>query len=438
MSLSSDNYKYLELIFSNKINSDFATSSTIITKNYLKKYDFKIDTLNFPLLIDYYDYEGLCKAAKILRTIQKKLLKYLLSRWAKNIILQFFNCDPGLEFFIDWKRLENGDEQMCRFDIIPSTNGYKFCEINADSSIAGFKLCEITNLILKHNNLKNYYTEVSPLQNLTEYLRTIITREKVKTLIVFGLSKYLMEGSGTVKHTYAYFKNCFKELKVILITEKDFEQVIPTLPDNKKIIFRIGPYDDISDQILLQNMFDTKAIIINSFETEIFSNKKWFSIFNNTIFHKMLTKEELATLNKYIPKTEEITSRNIPYLLKNKDKYVFKANISFGGKGIIFGDESSEKDLEKVLFKNHSNWTAQEKIISEKINFSKNHNNFNVVLGLYYINKNCSGLLVRLNSANRVVSGSLNGTKVGWALKMSDNERENFINDISSTNRRII
>src|SRR3546814_1578760 len=58
--------------------------------------------------------------------------------------------------------------------------------------------------------------------------------------------------------------------------------------------YRMALYDDVDFHPLLARVFDSGATVINKFETEIRSNKKWFAIFHDPKYQNLLTDHERA------------------------------------------------------------------------------------------------------------------------------------------------
>merc|ERR1711933_704967 len=95
-------------------------------------------------------------------------------------------------------------------------------------------------------------------------------------VVIFSAKKYFTDGSGTVKSLHDCVSKTITEVPVFLYNEDTYpENLFDTIQSKKTLVYRMALYDDIDFLPFLAKIFDSGATVINKFETEIRSNKKW-------------------------------------------------------------------------------------------------------------------------------------------------------------------
>lgn len=394
--------------------------------NFLKKYGANHSTFPMPLVMEKSAYEALCQASQLLIQAQTKILKFLLSTHDQDHILEMFDLPKEANLFIDWDELKAGNKIIARPDIIPSNQGYKFCELNIESSLGGIKFfdCFSSYFSAIGGDISTY---LSPRKTIGNYLHKLVLDHKFERVFIFCLNQYLLEGSGTVKSLFDSVKEAISEVPVSIVTEEDYPEEFLNINHGKKtLIYRLALYDDLNCHSLFSKIFASGATIINTFETEIRSNKKWFALFHDNQYQSILTEAERQTILKYTPFTISIHQDNIEYLIENKNNFVFKANRSYGGEAVFVGSDHNADFLRSTL-KNMKGGTAQEYIKCEAIYLPDGEKHElrqnKIVLGLFQILDQFTGLLIRGSIKNSVVN-TKHGAKVSWAFPISLQERE--------------
>lgn len=402
-------------------------------KDFLELQGANFPILPIPLVISQDSYNELCAAAKLLISSQTKIIKILLKQYSQDELLDFFNLPMSIKPFIDWHELKKGEKVIGRFDILPSKNGFYFCEINADPAVNGLKLFDSMNKFARIMQWSFVHNSSSPRKNIAEYLRNIVLKHNFKTIVFLAVKFYIHEGSGTINSLFQFVKEYIPEVEVLLADENSYPQ---TLLNPKKgantLIYRMGFYRDLNCDELILNIFKSGATMINTFESEIRSNKKWMAIFQDPNYYKYLTEQEQANIFKYIPLTFNI-SNNLENFLSKKEDYVFKKNISYGGLDVLMG---SEHDVDKIknIISNSQNWIVQKRIPIEDIFLPENElfeiKPFKIVLGLFFVENNYSGMLVRASSNKSIVNVTYGGASMGWAYPVSSEELDYSINQL--------
>ena len=124
----------------------------------------------------------------------------------------------------------------------------------------------------------------------------MVLEHKFERVVIFSLKQYLLEGSGAVKSLFDSVTETISEVPVSLVTEEDYpEEYLDSNEGKKTLIYRLALYDDLNCYSLFSKIFASGATVINTFETEIRSNKKWFALFYDQQYHSILGEAERET-----------------------------------------------------------------------------------------------------------------------------------------------
>jgi hypothetical protein len=421
--------------FVNKKEQIVSSNALNRMQAFITRYDCRFHLLPIPLVVDKQSYDELGQATKILMESQKKILAYLIASLSQKEILSYFDLPSEILPFINWKELINGENIIVRFDIVPSEYGFQFCEINAESSIGGLKLRDCYSEYLQalnfHDNL-----DYSPRQQIADFLYKKTQDNEYDQIVIFSMKAYLEEGTGTVRSLHECVANHVTHLPVILAHEQSYpEELLMPLKGIKTLVYRLAMYDDVNCHDLFLKLFSSGATVINSFASEIRSNKKWFAMFHDEKFQSILTKEERFTIEKYIPWTHYLTENNINQFLEQKNELVFKKNRAYGGSSVLVGQEHEQNILFNKLA-DLTHWTVQKLIecsdICLPVDDSFQIQSCKIVLGLFLINNQNSGMLIRASSKSRVVSVATEDAYIGWVLPASYVQRDKLLSNLDS------
>ena len=97
----------------------------------------------------------------------------------------------------------------------------------------------------------------------------------------------------------------------------------------------------------------------NSFRSKIPHKKSSFSILTDELYHRLFTGEQLTAIRDHIPWTRIVeddqatvngeTVDLLGYLRKDRFRFVLKPTDDYGGKGIVFGWESTESEWDDAI-----------------------------------------------------------------------------------------
>jgi diaminobutyrate-2-oxoglutarate transaminase len=120
-------------------------------------------------------------------------------------------------------------------------------------------------------------------------------------------------------------------------------------------------------QPLVKAVRDGVASMVNPFSSALGSNKVILAILSEEKYHPLLKSDTVAVMKKYLPwtrlfhiKTDNALLRKI---VENKDSYVLKKGISYGGSAVFVGQEVNKEQwkalTEKILNIPEERWIVQ-------------------------------------------------------------------------------
>lgn len=106
-------------------------------------------------------------------------------------------------------------------------------------------------------------------------------------------------------------------------------------------------------------MADGAVCMCNSFRSKIPHKKASLAILCDSRFAGLFTRDQLATIRSHIPWTRKMaegmtTFQEEPvdlleFLRRDREQFVLKPNDDYGGKGIVFGWESTQSEWDQAL-----------------------------------------------------------------------------------------
>lgn len=397
------------------------------TRDYLvEKRAHKEPYLSCPLIIEQGEFDRLADAGRALLRAQEKILRHLSRSFSRPQLLALFGVPEILVPFIDWKHLIEGNNFVVRFDIVPSASGNYFCEINCDTTVAGFELFECMKVYADALDWPLMGDAHAPHEDIGRLFDRLAREKGIERILVCDWSCYRNSGSFGFDFLYESLKRRMPHLDVRMAYEDEFPaDWLEPGAAGKTLVYRGFMFADMDDGgRFMSRLQRSGATIINTFETEIRSNKCWFAMFFDPRYRQLLAADELAAIDQYLPRTEALDAGTLAPLLARKQDYVFKLNSSSGGKGVFMGAEHTDAEL-RALFDEHglSKWTAQQLIVSEELELP-NDDDFataphHLVIGMFLVDGRASGVNVRASKSSRIVNVSLGHASCLWANPMT-------------------
>jgi hypothetical protein len=187
----------------------------------------------------------------------------------------------------------------------------------------------------------------------------------------------------------------------------------------RTLVHRIVTYDDTPDKgAFLARLRDAGTTVSCMFEAELKTHRRWLSLLCDPGYRHLLDDEECATIERYVPYTYDVRPDAVDATIADKDRLVFKRGYTFGGKGVLMGDEYSPEHLRTLLTTDGSGWVAQRRVYASSLDLpviGGRTEPFYFVLGVFVYGDNASGLLVRAAARSCVMNVS-QGDAISWAF----------------------
>jgi hypothetical protein len=378
-----------------------------------------------PLVIDKGDFDALAAAGAALLSAQGKILRALCSQLSRPELMDLFGLSRTFESQIDWDKLVSGEQLITRFDIVPTGDGYSFCEINCDTTVGGFEFCDCHKLYAQKVGLSALADVTAPHQHIAELLAALAARHGFKRLLVCEWSSFRNTGRFGFDYLCGFLRRELPHLEVRMAHEDDYPA--DWLREGEAadlLVYRGFMFEDMSDGgAFFARLQRSGATIVHTFETEIRSNKRWFQMFGDARFQHLLSPAERAAIRDYVPTTQAVTADNLDKLLQQKASYVFKLNNSNSGRGVLIGAERGRDELLALITaQGVGEWTVQPVLDSVELvlpefdgSASPGSASHRLVLGLYLVDGRASGVNVRASKRSRIVSVNLGTGCWLWA-----------------------
>jgi len=404
---------------------------------FLDSYDgHAFHILPIPAVFRREDYEALVDAGRTLLSAQTKIIRHLCDALGREGVLRLFRVPAGMVPLIDWDELIQGDRIVSRFDVVPADDGYYFCEINTDSSVAGSEIFDCLQVFADALDWSLADGFHSPNADKAQLVRKLVVQKGLERVLIFGLHMYEHLGFPSFELEKAYFQAALPDIAVDIVDEFTYPEAL-LLPEHgaKTLVYRIGVYEDMTCQDLLERMVASGATIVNTFESAIRMDKAWFSLFHDARYQAVLDAREIAAIRLYVPYTFHLAETELDSVLAAKDGYVFKLNHSYGGAGVLLGLEHDAAALRAELLKRGiDNWIVQRLISFRGIDMPQDDSfepaTHNLVLAFFLIDGKAGGMMVRASRSSRVVNVSQGTAKMVWAVPVDSDDRSRLLDEL--------
>lgn len=260
---------------------------------------------------------------------------------------------------------------LARPDFLPTPEGLKVVEMNVASAIGGIGNTDRHAEVFFRTNLANAMQKeginisFSPMaKNWADFLYKHSPNIGVKAnpVVMMGLLSEeeldINNFNSFVTYEVLHFlrMNGFKVMTAP-ISKFDFRHDGVYYKDSKiDIVLTSFIFIEARDagmldicETLLENHEAGKVIFYGGATSTIFDHKVNLAILSSDEFAEYFTDEEKEKINKYIPRTEKLTTSNANDAIKNKNGLVLKNCISFGGQEVFIGKNCSENEWEGTV-----------------------------------------------------------------------------------------
>jgi hypothetical protein len=368
--------------------------------------------------IDAPAHAGLCQATGLLVSAQDKLARHLAETRSGAELATMFEVPAGMAAHMNWANLAASGPPMLRADVIPTDSGYYFCELN---HFCGVGAGEGYHSALAFAELLGRPAAgVSPFRHLAHLYLAECQRLGLTRMVILDTARHRTQGFGEQLMVQRYMRLVAPGIETYYHDEHTYpaEWLAPA-EAKRTLVHRIITYDDTPDNgAFLAALRDGGATVSCMFESELKMHRKWFSLLCDPDYQHLLDDQELATVKRYIPHTFDVHPANLDAVLAGKDGLVFKRSYTYGGKGVLIGDEHAPDELRSLLTDGPSAWVAQHRVYSSDLYLPTADRGLaphSFALGIFMFGNNTSGLLVRAAADSSVVNVSQGGG-VSWAF----------------------
>lgn len=386
--------------------------------------------LPIPLAFDRHTFEALAAAGLHILAAQTKILQHLLQRCARAELLRRFEIPEAMEPTVDWDELIAGAHTICRFDVIPSNDGYYFCELNPDSCVGGTEIADCLQVFCDAVRWPLAEALESPQHATVRLLRRVVEHHGLTRIVLCDWSTNRGSGYFGFDLLRRHLARALPALEIHLVDETTYQGAwLDPAEGRRTLVHRGFMYQDITDGgAFVRRLRASGATIINTFETELRMHKGWLAMFCDPAYHPLLTGAEREAIARYVPHTVAVTRDNLEALLRRKAELVFKPCVGYGGDGVRIGaDHSAEQLRAWIEARGEARWIAQQAIAFDGLELpftsAFEHRTHHVVLGLYLIDGRASGLTLRASSRSKVVNLHHGGAGYTWAVPMTAEEQ---------------
>ncbi len=404
-----------------------------------------LDISVLPMLITQSEWDEIKKSSEQISAVLEKTIDLI---YQEAEVKNFFNFDENQQNLLipKYKKRPLRHVHFARFDGFLVNGQFKLLEFNSDMAMGINRSDRINQYYLEEAISKQWLSQdqiINPNDLLNEVEKTF---QQIKThlgienpVISCVHGPFDKERLNTVADYNISYMRRFLEAKgwqTRADSWKDFTYDGHQLKSIDGQIIDIIYRCDLATSILKSPLVDIEpaysayrdgnVYMANPPQSGIGSYKIIAALWRDEAFRKLLTPDEIQSIDKYIPWTDwsnkqEITyqgqNHNLPkWALANKDILVFKPIHSFGGRDVILGRDTEVNQWEKTVAEltKESGWLIQEYIEIPTIE-SIDQVDGNLVKGQLFSNINpwvidgkVKGLYTRI-SKSRVINVTTGG-----------------------------
>lgn len=405
-----------------------------------EQHAYKAPIFQIPLAFDRAEFDALAAAGVALTSAQTKILQHLDRQDSHAELLRRFDFPEAWEWMVNWDALTSGAHTINRIDIVPSNNGYVFCELNPDSSVGGTEIADWLKVYCDGTGWPLAEGMASPQDATVTLLRRALEDKRLERIVVVDWATNRANGFFGFDLLRQHLTRALPGVEIHHVYHDEYRETwLDPREGRRTLVHRGFMYEDMTDEgAFLRRLCDSEATIINTMETVVRSHKSWFAMFHDPAYHGLLSAAELDAISRYVPHTVAVRRDNLDGLLDRKAELVFKLNASYGGAGVMMGADHTADHLRAAIeAKGVELWTAQQGITFDGIDLPSasefEFTRHNVVLGLFLIDGAASGLMTRASDYSKVVNVASGKGRYTWAIPMTAEEQARHLTAIRRT-----
>lgn len=335
-------------------------------------------------------------------------------------IRKLFGFSKELEELILLKPRYDSLIPICRVDIFydEKTKEFGFCEFNTDGTSAMNENKRLNDFLSLNNAFMALDTdfEIMELVNtwVDAFLKICQTDPKLGNMPNIAIVDFL--DKAYLNELYI-FERVFKEkgYQCEVVDIRSLEYRNHKLWSTKSgmqvdVIYRRAVTKDVMDNLeLVKDFIDAikadDVSIIGSFQTQLIHHKCINQVLLHPLMQKYLTQEEVAYIEKHLPKTYDLTKDVADMIKEDKDRWIIKPKDSYAAKGVWAGvDLNTEEWKNEVNHCTDKDYIAQEYITPYKtenidlVNYD-DYQMYSNLTGLYVYDGQFAGVYSRLSDS---------------------------------------
>lgn len=335
-------------------------------------------------------------------------------------IRKLFGFSKELEELILLKPRYDSLIPICRVDIFydEKTKEFGFCEFNTDGTSAMNENKRLNDFLSLNNAFMALDTdfEIMELVNtwVDAFLKICQTDPKLGNMPYIAIVDFL--DKAYLNELYV-FERVFKEkgYQCEVVDIRSLEYRNHKLWSTKSgmqvdVIYRRAVTKDVMDNLeLVKDFIDAikadDVTIIGAFQTQLIHHKCINQVLLHPLMQKYLTQEEVAYIEKHLPKTYDLTKDVADMIKEDKDRWIIKPKDSYAAKGVWAGvDLNTEEWKNEVNHCTDKDYIAQEYITPYKtenidlVNYD-DYQMYSNLTGLYVYDGQFAGVYSRLSDS---------------------------------------
>lgn len=335
-------------------------------------------------------------------------------------IRKLFGFSKELEELILLKPRYDSLIPICRVDVFydEKTKEFGFCEFNTDGTSAMNENKRLNDFLSLNNAFMALDTdfEIMELVNtwVDAFLKICQTDPKLGNMPNIAIVDFL--DKAYLNELYV-FERVFKEkgYQCEVVDIRSLEYRDHKLWSTKSgmqvdVIYRRAVTKDVMDNLeLVKDFIDAikadDVTIIGAFQTQLIHHKCINQVLLHPLMQKYLTQEEVAYIEKHLPKTYDLTKDVADMIKEDKDRWIIKPKDSYAAKGVWAGvDLNTEEWKNEVNHCTDKDYIAQEYITPYKtenidlVNYD-DYQMYSNLTGLYVYDGQFAGVYSRLSDS---------------------------------------
>lgn len=397
---------------------------------------YAINMLPFPLAFPRAQYDAVSVAGRRIIAAQTRILAHLLQTRSRRELLQLFALPPLLERYIDWDELLANRAAIARFDVLPTPDGLRMCELNYGSPVGGMEEFDCYRTYAEALGLPIFPAHASPRRHTARLIAGLARQHRAARVLLLVLGQHRHLGYFSLEFLRRHLQGELPDVPVEIVDEHSYpEPLLVAGAGQGTLVYRLFVMDDILSQPeFFGRLFDSGATMINGFESEVRMSKRWFCLMHEPQYRALLPADECAAIDEYIPVSFELVPSQLDQVLARKDAYVFKTTNSFGGKGVLIGCDHDVSTLRTLLTADAADaWSVQALVEFEGMPLPGPDRELvphHLVFGLFFIGDVALGMNVRASASSRVVNVSVGKACSGWAIPLEDDAATQLMHDL--------